>query len=72
MPVLAENWTSVMAFLACETQWRVVATMSHLIFLGLDYTAVQVLATLDNWSTEIWRDIRTMEAAALPVLNEAD
>ena len=72
MPILRENWNSVLAFLDCETQWRVTATMAGLIWLGLDYTAVKILLDAEGHGTDIFRDIRIMEVAALPVLNEAD
>lgn len=72
MPIAAENWNSVKAFLACETQWRVVGTMRQLVWLGLDYVAVKVLADLEGWAADIFADIRIMEAAALPTLNEVD
>lgn len=73
MPIGRDLWASLMAFLACETQWRVVATMSQIIWVGLDYAAVKVLLDVENLATtEIFRDIRAMEAAALPVLNGGD
>ena len=46
--------------------------MAGLIWLGLDYTAVKILLDAEGHGTDIFRDIRIMEVAALPVLNEAD
>jgi hypothetical protein len=72
MPIMAENWKSLIAFLGCETQWRVVSTRAGLIWLGLDYVATKVLLDFAGFGKDIFDDIRTMEMAALPVLNEAD
>jgi hypothetical protein len=72
MPIHPANWPSLLAFLGCETQWRVTGTMAGLIWLGLDYSSVDVIARLETWPREIWADIRDMEAAALPVLNDVE
>lgn len=68
---MPRNWPSLLAFLVCQTQWRVVATMSGLIWLGLDYAAAR--GALDEAGLPIARmaDLRVIEAAALPILNEA-
>lgn len=68
--VLPDNWISVCAFLACETQWRVlVAADVGLIRLGLDYVAVDVV--LRHWEPAnpppVLADLQIMEAAALDV-----
>ena len=71
LDIMPTNWTPVAAFLACQTQWRVVATMGGLVFLGVDYAeARSALADLDAPASKI-ADLRVMEAAALPILNEA-
>jgi hypothetical protein len=72
VPVWPENWPSVFAFLECQTQWRTAATMRSLIWVGLDYAAVQTVLDAESLGREIFADLRTMEAAALPVLNEGD
>lgn len=72
MPIHPANWPSLIAFLGCETQWRVSGTMAGLFWLGLDYSAVDVIARLESWSKDIWENVRVMEAAALPVLNEVE
>ena len=72
MPIAPENWTSLMAFMGCETQWRVTSTMAGLIWIGLDYVGVKVLLDAEDLDRDVFRDIRIMEAAALPILNEAD
>ena len=73
MPIGRDIWGSVMAFLACETQWRVIDRMGHLFWYGLDYTAVKTLLDLEGkFTPELSSDIRFTEAAALPVLNKGD
>lgn len=67
-----ENWTSLTAWLSIDTQWRVVGTMRQLIYIGLDYTAVKTVLDAEGYGPEIFADIRIMEGAALPLLNEAD
>lgn len=71
LEIMPRNWSSLLAFLACQTHWRVVATMGGLIWLGLDYTAAR--GALDEAGLPIARmaDLRAIEAAALPILNEA-
>jgi hypothetical protein len=71
-PIHRDNWTSLSAFLGVETQWRVAATMTRLIWLGLDYGGVKVALDSDGHGAEVFSDIRAMEAAALPILNEDD
>lgn len=67
--VMAVNWPAVTTFLACETQWRCAATMAGLIWLGLDYTAVDVV--LRRRGTEVdFADLLLMEQAALDVFAE--
>lgn len=76
-PVWDVNWPSVLLFLDCETQWRAVATMAGLIFLGLDYAAVQALLDLKRGrrrrlpgADRLLQDIRIMEREALKVFDE--
>ncbi|WP_043062096.1 DUF1799 domain-containing protein [Brucella anthropi] len=69
MPV---NHISFDAFLCCQTQWRVAATMAGLIWQGLDYSAVRLVLDDIDAPRHVFADIRVMEAAALPVLNERD
>lgn len=67
------NWPSMIAFLACDTQWRVAATMAGLIWLGLDYQGVDIVlrrSALDD-PDAVFADLQVMEAAALDVLQEA-
>lgn len=71
--VMPDNWTSVIAFLACETQWRLLAGARALVWLGLDYAAVDTvlrhLAPDDPAS--VFADIQVMEGAALDVFARA-
>lgn len=75
---MACNWPSLEAFLACATQWRTaVVTMggagaitSQLVFIGLDYTACDVVLRSRSAPADVLADIMVMEEAVLPVLNE--
>ena len=69
--VLPSNWKSVCAFLACETQWRVVTSMAGLIWLGLDYQGVDVVLRRSSADEAVFADIQIMESEALVVFGEA-
>jgi hypothetical protein len=69
------NWSSLVAFVAfvaCSTQWRVVGLQLGMIFIGLDYTACQIVLQRHDASAEVFADIQAMESAALEILNEAE
>jgi hypothetical protein len=66
------NWPSFAAFVACSTQWRVLATAAGLIFLGLDYTACDIVLRRYDAAPHVFDDLQAMENAALEILNEAD
>jgi hypothetical protein len=69
-----DNVLVLSAFLALQTQWRIVAGgMSLPVYQGLDYAAIPVV--LDSMRIrrsdrpDMIVGLRTMESAALPVLN---
>lgn len=66
------NWPSLNAFTACQTQWRVVAGMSRAFWLGLDYSAVDVVLRRRNLPDQVFEDLRVMEAEALRTFNEVE
>jgi len=68
--VLALNWDSVMAFLACETQWRVIAAGSKLLWLGLDYVAVDIVFRWFDFPNAVFADLQVMEFEALSVFKK--
>lgn len=72
------NWSSLKAFLGCETQWRVTPVASdgrtvELMRLGLDYAGVN--AVLDHRRPRtrraVFADLQVMETAALDAFAEA-
>jgi hypothetical protein len=73
--VWPDNVDIVDAFVAAQTQWRIVPLASgRLHYIGLDYTAARtgiegagIAVTRDLWS-----GLLIMEDAALIALNEAD
>lgn len=74
------NWPSLEAFAACSTQWRTAVVMmgggaaiaSQMMFIGLDYVAVDVVLRSRNAPAHVFEDIMAMEDAALSILNEVD
>lgn len=83
-----EHVPVVDAFLAVSSQWRTasagaggmitpaggVIAPNALVFIGLDYAAVRVGLDAEGIvvTPELWRDLRTIEAAAASALNEDD
>ena len=68
--VAEANWASLLFFLACDTQWRVAGTFGSLFWVGLDYAACDVIARRLQVPDAAWADLKMIEGAALPVLNE--
>lgn len=70
-PVWKENWRITEAFLAAATQWRVVATLDGLVWIGIDYAAVLPIVGSRNrrHTRELFAGLRIMELAALPNMN---
>ena len=68
--VLPQNWNSLRAFLACDTQWRAAAGMAGLIWLGLDYAGVDIALTRLGFGDEAFADVQLMEITALEVFGE--
>lgn len=70
--IMPTNWPSFLAFLDCSTQWRVASGFGGLAWLGLDYTACRQVLDDIAAPAGAFADIRIMERAALPILNEVD
>ncbi|WP_421579130.1 DUF1799 domain-containing protein [Shinella sp. M31] len=78
--VMAANWPSLEAFMECSTQWRTEAVtmggaggiMTQIVFLGLDYKSCETVFQDLDAKPHVFRDVRAMEHAALPVLNEVE
>ncbi|TCT37425.1 DUF1799 domain-containing protein [Martelella mediterranea] len=69
MEIMASNRDSMKAFLAVATQWRVAAGLAGLIWIGLDYNAVDVVLRRMSFSDPVFSDLQVMEASALAILN---
>ncbi|HSI41761.1 MAG TPA: DUF1799 domain-containing protein [Xanthobacteraceae bacterium] len=63
------NWDALRLFLACSTQWRAAGTFARVIWLGLDYGAVEIVMRQLSLAGVAWNDLQAMEAAALGPLN---
>jgi len=72
--VMGQNTAALRIWLACETQWRVAAGMGGIIWLGLDYTAVDVVLrrTAIDSADQVFADLMVMEAEALLAFAEKD
>ena len=68
--VWAVNWESFRAFLACQTQWRIVAGLAGSFWTGLDYAAVDIVLRR-RFPDVRFEDLQTLEQAALEALAEA-
>lgn len=66
------NWDSLSAFLACETQWRVAVGFAGMVWLGLDYAAVDVVLRRRQFGDSVFEDLRVMEMEALRTFDEVD
>ena len=66
------NWEAVAIFAALATQWRVVGVGPILHHVGLDYGEVDLMISRFAADPAVFWDVQVMEAAALPILNEAD
>ncbi|MBC9246744.1 DUF1799 domain-containing protein [Paracoccus sp. 11-3] len=66
------NGDAIAAWLAVETQWRVVVAPAALIWLGLDYPAVDVVLRRTQFADPdaVFRDLQVMEGSALEVFGE--
>lgn len=68
------NWKSAMAFVACQTQWRLAVGFGVSSWLGLDYAGVEVVlrSRFRNSRTRsrVFEDLRVMEIAALNTFSE--
>jgi hypothetical protein len=73
--VWEENWESFLYFLEVSNHWTVVAKgMSEKEFVGLNYTCIEsIIRTFKpvkkSKRQDLYRDLRIIEIAALPVLN---
>ena len=69
--VWAQHVPAMVAFLAVAGQWRVVATGSRVMALGLDYAAAR--AGLDlagiEMTPRLWEQVRVIEAGAMETMN---
>nr|WP_267874973.1 DUF1799 domain-containing protein [Massilia eburnea] len=72
--VFEDNWQAVCTFCALATQWKLVAGAADLLYVGLDYGAIEMVFRLEQVPAADWRalfhDLRLMEREALPLLNE--
>lgn len=73
--LLPENVEPLDFFIGMTTQWRrLMSPVGRTVFTGLDYAAVEAAMRLHGLDAAaqaaLFSDLRRMEAAALPVLND--
>lgn len=70
------NWPSLCAFLACETQWRVLSRgmSGRLTWLGIDYQAARPAfeRRSKRRQRQLFEDLRVMEREALNAFAAAE
>lgn len=74
LEIMAQNVTSFRVWMACQTQWRVAAGLGGIVWLGLDYPAVDVVlrrSAVEN-ADEVFADLMEMEAEALDVFGKVE
>lgn len=61
-------------FCALETQWRVAVGLGGSAYIGIDYTAAEAVMRMRRVKDRAAAldDLRSMEAAVLPILNKHD
>lgn len=71
--VFLANADALDAWLACRTQWRIAAGMGGIVWLGLDYGAVDVVLRRMKLTDPdaVFADLQVMEGVALTVFGEA-
>lgn len=68
--ILPANHASFAVWLECQTQWNIVSIANGLLWRGLSYRDVREVLDDMEAPRHVFADIRVMERAALPVLNE--
>lgn len=72
--IMAQNTATFRVWMACETQWRVASGLGGMVWLGLDYNAVDVVLRrrhIEN-GDEVFADLMEMEAEALNVFAKVE
>ncbi|MBL8575135.1 MAG: DUF1799 domain-containing protein [Hyphomicrobiaceae bacterium] len=69
--VWPDHWDAARLVAALASQWRVIVGGDRLIWLGLDYAAVEVTARLMGITAtpDTFRQVQQMEGVILPLLN---
>lgn len=69
--VWEEHWPALDVFLACRTQWRIIAGMGGTQHQGLDYAALEVVMRMKRAEdpSEMLEQIQHLEAGALEAIN---
>lgn len=70
--VWPENVATVTAFLAVDTQWRVIGGFGPAVVMGFDYAGVRAGLAMARirLTPALWADLQLMERAARAALNE--
>lgn len=75
-PIHEDNEATVAAFLALQTQWRIIAGFGAVVYQGIDYPSVpavlDALSVPPDGRADVFQGLRIMEASALPILNARD
>lgn len=69
--IWADNWDALTAFLAVETQWQVAVGFGAMIWIGLNYVALDVVMRRRGFDDAVFAAVQDMERAALDVFARA-
>ncbi|RTR02055.1 hypothetical protein EKG36_13090 [Halomonas nitroreducens] len=66
-----EHWPALRVFLACRTQWRVIAGMGGAVHQGLDYPALESVMRMQGVedAAAMLEQVQQLEGGALEVIN---
>ncbi|WP_092935567.1 DUF1799 domain-containing protein [Rhizobium sp. 9140] len=70
--LVIQNAASLSGFIACSTQWRAASNKNGVLFIGLDYAACKIVLDAEGYEPDVFRDLRVIEDAVLPLFNDGD
>lgn len=72
LALVIQNAASLSGYIACSTQWRSASSKTGVLFIGLDYAACKIVLDAEGYEPGVFRDLRMIEDAVLPLYNDSD
>lgn len=67
-------WLSVQTFISLAGQWRVVSTMSGVLWMGIDFQSIEPCLRLRGVAKKLWQqvfaDLELMQVEAVGIMNK--